>query len=71
MTGQKAIAQTDTYEVPSEHQETIFHCEDDQKGCEVSIHGDVQNSVGHDPRHPSLGDCVCSGVLDQDSRGPF
>lgn len=72
VTGPKAIAQTETQQVPSDHQETIFHCEHDQEGCEVSIHGDVQNSAGHGPRHPAAGDPVGSGVLDQkDSRGPF
>lgn len=29
--GPKAIALTETQDVPSEHQGTIFHCEDDQK----------------------------------------
>lgn len=70
--GPKAIAQTATQEVPSEHQETIFHSEDDQKGCDVSIHGDVQNSAEHGPRQAALGDTVYFGVLNQkDSRGPF
>lgn len=71
-TGPKAIAQTETQEAPSEHEETIFDYEGDQKGCETSIHGDVQNSAGHGPRQPALGGPVCAGVLDQkDSRGHF
>lgn len=71
-TGPKAIAQTEMQAVPSEHEETIFDYEDDQKGCETFMHGDVQNSAGRGPRQPAPGGPVCAGVSDQkDSRGHF
>jgi len=34
--GQWQWAQTETQEVPSEHQETLFHCEGDQELTQVS-----------------------------------
>ena len=47
-------AQTGTQEVPSEHQETVSHCEGGralaqvaQGGCGVSILGGIQKPSGH------------------------
>lgn len=43
--------------------ETLFHCEseralakDEQRGCGVSILGDIQKQSGHSPGQPTLGD---------------
>jgi len=55
-------AQTGTQEVPSEHQETLFQWEGGQtltqvaqRGCEVSILGDIQKPPGHGPGKPASG----------------
>jgi len=55
-------------------QKHAFTCEDDraleqvsQRGCEVSIHGDVQNPKGNDPGQPGL--CWSRGWYWLTSRG--
>ena len=68
---------TETQELPSED-ETLFQRESDwtlaqvaQRGCGVSILGDIQKSSGHSPRKSSLGGPAGAGGLDQrTSRGP-
>jgi len=54
-------AQTETQEVPSEHEETLFYCEGHralaqvaQRGCGVSHLGDVQKPSGHGPGQSAL-----------------
>lgn len=74
---QKKGAQTETWEAPSEHQGTLFHCEGDRAlaqltlgGCGVSILGDIQKLSGHGPRQPGLGDSAWAWGLGQvTSRG--
>ena len=52
----------ETQEAPSEHQETLFHCEGGrvlaqvaQIGCGVSIFRDIQKLSGRGPGQPALG----------------
>ncbi|KAJ7406078.1 hypothetical protein WISP_136220 [Willisornis vidua] len=52
--------QIETQEVPSEHQETLFYCQDDaaleqvaQRGCGVSAHEDSHHLPGHELRQPA------------------
>jgi len=58
-------------EVPSEHQETLLHCEDDRalarfacRGCGVSLPGNAQKLFGHGPGPPALGGPASVGGLD-------
>jgi len=72
-------AQTEAYEVPSEHEEELLPSESDgalaqaaQGGCGFSFSGDIQDPPGHGPVQPALGDHALAGVLDQMThRGPF
>jgi len=48
VTGQEAVAQTKTQEVPSEHQETLFHCEGEGALAQVA-----QRGCGLPPWRPS------------------
>ena len=76
---QSHLAQTETQEVASQHQETLFHCEGDwglakvtQGGCRVSIHGDIQKPSGHGPGQLPQGVSAWAAGLDQiTSRGVF
>ena len=76
---QRQHAQTETYEVPSEHDKELLHSEGDgaleqvaQRGCEVSFSGDIQNLPGQDPVQPAVCDPASAGGLDQMiPRGPF
>lgn len=54
VTDPQAVSTNETREVPSEHQEILFHCEGDQMltqivqgGCGVSMLGDTQKPPGH------------------------
>ena len=60
---QKQQAQSETWEVPSEHQEILFCCGSDQAlaqvprgGCGISLLGDIQKLSGHGPGQSALGD---------------
>ena len=74
----KKRAQTETQEVPSEHKEILFYCNDDwaleqvaQRGG-VSFLGDTQKPAGHGPDQPGLGGPAWAGGLDSmTSRGPL
>ena len=66
-------AQTAAEEVPSEHEEELLCFEGDgaleqaaQGGCGVSFSGDIQNSPGHGPVQPALGDPALSGGIGLD-----
>lgn len=55
----------ETWEIPSELQDTLYHCEDDQtrgqvaqRGGTVSILGNTQKSFGHGPGQPAIDDPV-------------
>jgi len=59
---QRQWAQPEAQELPSEHQETHFHCEGDQAlaqiaqgGYGVSILEDIQKSFTHGPGQLALG----------------
>ncbi len=71
---QRQWAQTETQEVPSEHQETLFHSESEevaQRGGGVSILGDSQAPPTH-PGQPAPGGPAWAGGLDQMTfKGPF
>ena len=54
--------QIETQEAPPEHQETFFYCEGGQaleqvaqRGCGVSILGEVQKLTGRSPGQMALG----------------
>lgn len=56
------MAQSETLEAPSEHEEKLFYCEGDralqqaaQGGCRITILEDAEKSSGHSPGHPALG----------------
>ena len=56
------MAQTETQEALSEHQEALSYCDGDQaleqvaqRGCGISILGDTQKLSGHGPGQPTLG----------------
>ena len=62
MTGKRRWAQTETQEVPPEHQETLFYCGSDralaqvaQGDCGVSILGHIQKPSRHGPGQLALG----------------
>lgn len=62
VTGPVQKAQSEAQDVPSEWQETHFYCQDDQaltqvaqRGCEVSLFGDVQKLSRHSPGQLVLG----------------
>jgi len=64
-------AQTETQEVPSEHEEELLPSEGDgaleqasQGGCEVSFSGDIQDLPGQDPVQPAVGDPASAEGLD-------
>lgn len=69
---QRQWAQTETQEIASEHQETIFTVRVTESGhrlarqvvCAFSILGDIQNPTGYDPRQPALGDPASAGSDD-------
>ena len=52
-------AQTETQQVPAEYKQNIFYCEGDQtleeRGCEISVVGDLQKSYGCGPGQVALG----------------
>lgn len=70
---QRQHAQTETQELPSEHQETLFQWEDDQemaqiahRGCGISILRDILRSPsGLMPDKPAKGSTVWTNRLDQ------
>lgn len=53
--GPQALAQTGAQEVPSEHQETLLYCENDQtlaqaaQGYGISVLGDIPEPSGRGP----------------------
>jgi len=64
-------AQTEAEEVPAEHEEELLHSEDDgaleqaaQRGCGVSLSGDIQDPPGQGPVQPAIGDPASAGGLD-------
>ena len=74
---QRPWAHTETREVPSEHQETLFYCEGDQTlaqvaqgGCGDSILRDIQKTFGHGPGQLSPGG-LAWGLDQMTSRGTF
>jgi len=72
-------AQTETQEVPSEHEEELLPSEGDgalaqaaQGGCGVSFSGDIQDPPGRGPMQPAVGDPALAGGLGWVThRGPF
>jgi len=59
--------QTETQEIPSEHQEMLFYCEGDQAlkqlaqgGCGVSLLGGIQKMT-HGPGQPAIGGPAWAG----------
>lgn len=65
-------AQTKIQEIPSEHQETLFHCEGHwtlaqiaQNSGGVFVLGEIQKPSGHGPEEPALGGHAWAGGLDQ------
>ena len=64
-------AQTESQEVPSEHEEEPLPSEGDgaleqaaQGGCGVSFSGGIQALPGQDPVQPAVGDPASAGGLD-------
>ena len=64
-------AQTEAWEVPPEQEEKILHSEGDgaleqvaQRGCGVSLSGDIQDPPGRGAVQPALGDPASAGGLD-------
>ena len=64
-------AQTETYKVPSEHEEELLHSEGDgalaraaQGSCGLSFSGDIQGPPGQGPVQPAVGDPASAGELD-------
>ena len=64
-------AQTEAWEVPSEHEEEFLPSEGDgaleqaaQGGCGVSSSGDIQDPPGCSPVQPAVGDPASAGGLD-------
>ena len=72
-------AQTETWEVPSEHEEELLPSEGDgaleqaaQGGCGFSFSGDIQDPPGQCPVQPAVGDPASAGRLDWVAlRSPF
>ena len=71
-TGQEAITQTKTQEIPLKHTKKNLHYEgghlqeqDVQSCCRVSILGDIENLIGHDSQQPALAVPALSRGLDQ------
>jgi len=61
-------AQTEAEEVPAEHEEELLPSEGDgavaqaaQRGCGVSVSGDVQAPPGQGPVQPAVGDPASVG----------
>jgi len=73
------FVQTETWEAPSQHQETLFCCEGGktlaqvcQGGCGVYLLRNTQKSSRHGPGQPALGLPGQAGGLDHTNfRGPF
>ena len=64
-------AQTEAWEVPSEHEEEFLPSEGDgaleqaaQRGCGFSSSGDSQDLPGQGPLQPTVGDAASAGGLD-------
>ena len=63
-------AQTEAYEVPSEHEEELLSEGDGaleqaaQGGCGVSFSGDMQDPPGQGPVQPAVGGPASAGGLD-------
>ena len=63
-------AQTEAEEVPSEDEEELLHSESDatleqaaQRGCGVSLSGDIQDPPRCGPVQPAVGDPALAGRL--------
>ena len=64
-------AQTEAWEVPSEHEEELLHSEGDRAleqaargGCGVSFSGDIPAPPGQGPLQPTIGDPALAGGVD-------
>jgi len=77
--GKGQQAQTEAWEVPSEHEEELLPSEGDgaleqaaQGGCGVSFSGGIQDLPGQGPLQPALGDPASTGrvELDDPQRSP-
>ena len=76
---QRQWVQTKAQEIPSEHEETLFHCEGNQGlaqvacgGCVVSILGGIQKLAGHGSGQLAVGGPAWARGLDRmTSRGAF
>ena len=65
------LAETESQEVPAEHEEEILHSEGDgaleqasQRGCGVSFSVDIQDPPGKGPVQPAVGDPALARGLD-------
>jgi len=66
-------AQTEAWDVPSEHEEEFLHFDGDgaleqaaQGGCGVSFSGDIQDPPGQGPVQPAIGDPALAGGVELD-----